>query len=315
MPRDLSRRIPYDDPSDNRNGFRLHPGHGHPERDRPGDVQSPAHIRHRAQRRRQDHPDTLPQQAPVPHQGHGADRREGCVGIQGQGAGEEDRVCSIHLRRQLPDVRRGHRPDGEEPAQEMEHPARGHEDRRGGAGDDGHLRPRDAPVQRAVRRTASEGHAGPRIGAAARGAPAGRTDGQPGHQAPDGRHPPAEEAVGPQGDNGRDDQPRHQHRREVLRQHHHDEGRGDLRGRDASGCHHRGEHQGRLRSGFPTHRPRRETARDPGGPGLRRGGREDAGGLVCRLRKPSRPSTPPPWRGGTRAARRRRSSSWASAPL
>lgn len=164
MPRDTFSENPYDDPSDHRNGFRLHPGHGHPERDRPGDVQSPAHIRHRTQRSRQDHPHSLSQQTPVPDQRDGADRRQGCIGIQGQGAGKEDRIRPLHLGGQLPDVGGGYRPHGEEPPQEVEYPARGHEDRRRGAGDDGHLRSRDASVQRTVSRTASEGDAGPRIG-------------------------------------------------------------------------------------------------------------------------------------------------------
>ena len=196
----------------------------------------------------------------------------------------------------------------------MEHPARRHEDRRGGIGDDGHLRPGDASVQRTVRRAASESDARTRAGAAAGGAAPRRTDGQSGHQAPDGCHPPAEEAIGPQRDHGRDDQPRHQHRREVLRQHHNDEERGDLRGRHPAGCHHRREHQGGLRRGFPSDRSRRKAARHPGRPGLQRGGCEDAGGLVCRLRKPSMSSTPLLSRGGMRAMRRRRSHSWAPAP-
>ena len=176
----------------------------------------------------------------------------------------------MHLLRLLPPDRGRHRAPREAPACRMED----HRPRPGGRVRDSrearHPGPRHEVLQRAVGGTAPEGHAGQGPGSAAGRAAPRRAHVQPGHQAPARHIPHAQEDLArgrpPRGD----DQPRPEHRRPLLRQHHPDERREDLRGREARGCAHAREHPHRVRRGERDRERRGEALHHPPGRRLRR---------------------------------------------
>lgn len=186
----------------------VHQGKAHARWHNPRYKEPSADIDHRAQRCGEVDPHPLHEQDPGADRRNGDGRRTGREGHQGEGARQEDGVRPLRGFRFISSDRGGHDTDGPQSAQRppVQHGG-GHEGGQGGPRAHGHRPARPPSFQRAVRGTASEGHAGEGPGPGARDPPPGRAHRQSRHPPPDGCDKDTEEARRPEAHHSHHDQP------------------------------------------------------------------------------------------------------------